>query len=1066
MKQDDPLWYKDAIIYQLHVKAFYDADGDGTGDFAGLQQKLDHVEQLGATTLWLLPFYPSPLRDDGYDIADYTEVNPRYGDLAAVRAFIDEAHRRGLRVITELVINHTSDKHPWFERARNAPPGSPERDFYVWSDTDEPYPGVRIIFCDTEASNWTWDPVARQYFWHRFYSHQPDLNWENPAVFDEVTRVMSFWFDMGVDGMRLDAIPYLCERDGTSCENLEETHAVIRRLRRWLDENHPGKMLLGEANMWPEDVLPYFGTPDAPECHMNFHFPLMPRLYMALAREDRHPITDILRQTPAIPEGAQWAIFLRNHDELTLEMVTDRERDYLWDVYASEKRARINQGIRRRLAPLLDNDRRKIELLNSLLLSMPGTPIIYYGDEIGMGDNIFLGDRDGVRTPMQWSPDRNGGFSKADPARLFLPAVMDPIYGFEAVNVESQQRNPSSLLNWMRRLISIRRQQQVFGRGTLRFLQPENRKVLAYLRELDDAVVLCVANVSRRPQACQLDLAEFRGRVPVELSGPSPFAPIGDGPWHLTLPAYGFFWFRLVADASHLDGGEESKAQMPELVTLVTPRGWDGLLDGDAGDVLRRDVLARWLPGRRWFAGEAVDVALDDHARIDARLALARLAVGDGRWLAPLGVDWESRGHDPAEGRADDILARMRRGAQIGVLYDAAVDSEGVRSLLRWAAKGEAVATARGGEVVSSMAPGFGDVIDQLPIRRLGVEQSNTSTVVGEHWLLKVYRRLEPGTHPEPEVGRYLAEVAGYPHTPRFEGSVSWRDPDGGEATVAVLHRFVANQGDGWRWLRDRLDAALDTLLMTPDADVVDGFAEPLARIELLGRRIGELHRALCTPGGGEAFDPAPTSADDIERWLDDVRAQAAAARAALEAHADQPANKALIAGWKRIEARIDALAPGAIDAKTTRHHGDLHLGQVLVVEGDWVVIDFEGEPARPLAERRRKHSPLRDVAGMVRSFDYAVGVTLHERARARVIDRDALAAPMAALRDAMATAFLSGWEVASEGIDSRPTGEAGARLLDLFLLEKALYEVAYEAAYRPDWLAIPAAAVHRLVDV
>lgn len=1083
---DDPLWYKDAIIYQLHVKAFYDADGDGTGDFAGLQQKLDHVELLGATALWLLPFYPSPLRDDGYDIADYTDVNPRYGDLAAVRGFIDEAHRRGLRVITELVINHTSDKHPWFERARQAPAGSRERAFYVWSDSDTLYQGVRIIFCDTETSNWTWDPVARQYYWHRFYSHQPDLNWENPAVFDEVTRVMAFWFGLGVDGLRLDAIPYLCERNGTSCENLAETHEVLQRLRAWVDAHHPGRMLLGEANMWPEDVLPYFGTRAAPECHMNFNFPLMPRLYMALAREDRHPITDIMRQTPAIPEEAQWAIFLRNHDELTLEMVTDRERDYLWDFYAAETRARINQGIRRRLAPLLENDRRKIELLNSLLLSMPGTPIIYYGDELGMGDNIFLGDRDGVRTPMQWSPDRNGGFSRADPARLFLPVVMDAIYGYAAVNVESQQQSASSLLNWMRRLISIRRQQKVFGRGGLRFVNPENRKVIAYLREHAGEVVLCVANVSRRPQACQLDLGEFRGWVPVELSGPSPFAPIGDGPWQITLAAYGFFWFRLVADVRHLDGSESQPAA-PELVTLVTPQGWDGLLVGEARDVLQRDVLARWLMGRRWFSGETAVVEVEDHVRVDAGLALVRLTVGEGRWFVPLGCDWESRGHDPSEGRAEDVLARMRRGARVGVLYDAAVDAEGLRRWLGWAAGGGALGTAKGGVVVAEMASALGDVlgvlgeqspgergggIEGVSIRRLSVEQSNTSVVIGERLLLKVYRRLEVGSHPEPEMGRFLAEVADYAYTPRFEGRVAWREADGGEMTVAVLHRFVPNQGDGWRWMRDRLDALLDLLLdvLPREAapDVIGAFAEPLAQIGLLGRRIGELHRALCTPGGGDDFAPAPTTGEDIERWVAGVRRQAEAARVALGERVKAGsggANQALLAGWKRVEARIDALAPEAVDAMMTRHHGDLHLGQVLVVAADWAVIDFEGEPARALVERRRKHSPLRDVAGMVRSFDYAVAVTLLERARAQAIDLEALAEPMGAVRDAMVRAFVQGWDAASAGIASRPGGAVEGRLLDLFLLEKALYEVAYEAAHRPDWLAIPAAAVHRLVD-
>src|SRR5438270_6739511 len=513
----DPLWFKDAIIYELHVKAFADGNADGIGDFQGLIQKLDYLQNLGVTCIWLLPFFPSPLRDDGYDIADYMNVHPSYGTMDDIKAFLAAAHERDLQVMIELVINHTSDQHPWFQAARNAAPGSPERDYYVWSDTDQKYKDARIIFTDTEKSNWTWDPVAKAYFWHRFFSHQPDLNFDNPQVLEEVLKVMRFWLDLGIDGLRLDAVPYLVEREGTNNENLPETHEILKRIRAELDRYAPGRMLLAEANQWPEDAQQYFGSGD--ECHMAFHFPLMPRMYMAIAREDRFPITDIMRQTPAIPENCQWAIFLRNHDELTLEMVTDSERDYLWQTYAADRRARLNLGIRRRLAPLLERDRRRIELLNCMLLSMPGTPVVYYGDEIGMGDNIHLGDRDGVRTPMQWTPDRNGGFSRADPAALVLPANMDPLYGYETINVEAQTRDPHSLLHWMRRMLAVRRRHPALGRGTLRFLYPKNRKVLAYLREADGEAILCVANVSRASQAVELDLSEMAGRVPVELSG-------------------------------------------------------------------------------------------------------------------------------------------------------------------------------------------------------------------------------------------------------------------------------------------------------------------------------------------------------------------------------------------------------------------------------------------------------------------------------------------------------------------------------------------------------------------
>jgi maltose alpha-D-glucosyltransferase/alpha-amylase len=571
-----PDWYKDAIIYQSHVKAFQDANGDGVGDFAGLLQRLDYIQELGVNALWLLPFYPSPLRDDGYDIADYLDVHASYGDLDQFKAFLDAAHRRGIRVITELVINHTSDQHPWFQAARKAPPGSRERNFYVWSDSDEQYSGTRIIFLDSEKSNWTWDDAAGAYFWHRFYSHQPDLNFDNPEVFDEVLKALRFWLDMGVDGLRLDAVPYLCERERTNNENLAETHAVLKRIREEIDRLYPDRMLLAEANQWPEDTRPYFG--DGDECHMSFHFPLMPRMYMALAQEDRYPITDILRQTPEIPEICQWALFLRNHDELTLEMVTEDERDYLWRTYASDPRARINLGIRRRLAPLLENDRRKIELLNGLLLSMPGTPIIYYGDEIGMGDNYYLGDRDGVRTPMQWSADRNGGFSRADPQRLYLPPIMDANFGYQAINVEAQQRDPSSLLSWMRRMIAVRKLQPAFGRGELKFLTPRNRKVLAFIREHNGSRILCVFNLSRSAQAVELDLSTYHDSTPVELTGNSPFPSIGELPYMLTLPGYGFYWFALTSGGDEPAWRNTPVEPAKDLVTVVFARGWESIL--------------------------------------------------------------------------------------------------------------------------------------------------------------------------------------------------------------------------------------------------------------------------------------------------------------------------------------------------------------------------------------------------------------------------------------------------------------------------------------------------------
>ena len=537
-----PLWYKDAIIYQLHVRAFFDSNADGIGDFPGLVRKLDYIQELGVSVIWLLPFYPSPLKDDGYDIADYSNIHPAYGTLEDFQIFLREAHRRGIRVINELVLNHTSDQHLWFQEARSSP-DNPRRNWYVWSDSDDRYRGVRIIFIDTEMSNWAWDPISKAYYWHRFFSHQPDLNYDDPEVREAMWGVIKFWMDMGVDGMRLDAVPYLAEREGTSCENLPETHEILKFLRHRLDEHYPDRMFLAEANQWPSEVRPYFG--DGDECHMAFHFPLMPRIFMAIKLEDRKPVIEILQQTPEIPDTCQWAIFLRNHDELTLEMVTDEERDYMYDEYAKDPTVRLNLGIRRRLAPLLDNDRRKIELMNSLLMSLPGTPIIYYGDEIGMGDNIYLGDRNGVRTPMQWTGGWTGGFSLADPERLCSPLVSNVVYSAQAVNVQSQLQSPHSLLSWMKKLVRVRESTRVFGRGSIEFLHPANHRVLAYIRRLGNESILVVNNLSSSAQAVELDLRRFKGAIPVEMSGGNIFPRVGELPYLLTLAAHQFFWFKL-----------------------------------------------------------------------------------------------------------------------------------------------------------------------------------------------------------------------------------------------------------------------------------------------------------------------------------------------------------------------------------------------------------------------------------------------------------------------------------------------------------------------------------------
>ncbi|MBP2302862.1 maltose alpha-D-glucosyltransferase [Azospirillum picis] len=1103
--RQDRLWYKDAVIYQLHIKAFFDADNDGIGDFAGLTQKLDYIQDLGVTAVWLLPFYPSPLRDDGYDIADYTSVNPTYGNLEDFRRFMEECHNRGLRVITELVINHTSDQHPWFQRAREAPPGSNHRDYYVWSDSDQKYQGTRIIFCDTEKSNWTWDPVANAYYWHRFYSHQPDLNFDNPEVLQEVLKVMGFWLDMGVDGLRLDAIPYLKEREGTNNENLPETHDVLKAIRAALDEKYPDRMLLAEANQWPEDVLPYFGDPEkgGDECHMSFHFPLMPRIYMAVAMEDRHPIADIMRQTPDIPADCQWAIFLRNHDELTLEMVTDSERDYLWNFYAADRRMRINLGIRRRLAPLLENDRRKIELLNSLLLSMPGTPVLYYGDEIGMGDNIYLGDRDGVRTPMQWSIDRNGGFSRADPARLYLPAVLDPIYGFMAVNVEAQARNPSSLLNWMKRLVAVRKQRQSFGRGSFSLLYPGNRKVLSYIRcletEAGEEIVLCVANLSRSAQAVELDLKSFKGRIPVELLGRTVFPPVGDLPYLLTLPAYGFYWFALTAEAELPSWHEAPPESNPDLLTIVVRDGWHSLTTGKAADELGRDILQVFLPKQRWFSAKDRRL-LASHVTMAAQLpgpgegfmlVRTRVRLDDGagsdnaeqNYFLPLAMSWETGAGGAGWPLLPYTLAKVRRGPRTGAVYDAVQADAFALSLIEALRRGDTLQTTSG--------DGTGDSIRFTPtealaavelsaepeVRRLGVEQSNNSVLIDSQIVLKVLRRLVEGEHPEVEMGRFLTEVAGFANSPALLGSVEQVAADGTPTALAVAQAFVRNQGDGWASTVETLERELEDIRLGVSA-TTEGAAEAgepfgmhLVMMTTLGQRTAELHRALAQTTGNPAFDPEPVTPEDLGRWAAAARAQAEAAFKALPGALDRVSAdvradaESLLSRRDEAMAKLDALAGMAVDAVKTRIHGDYHLGQVVRAQNDWYILDFEGEPSKTLEERRAKVSPLRDVAGMLRSFNYAAWAALFRLQDATQSDSPALAAARDWERRSV-DSFMEGYRTAIEGCPAWPSRlEAARGLLTLFLLEKAFYEIGYEAANRPTWIGIPVKGVLGLLD-
>ncbi|WP_161866858.1 maltose alpha-D-glucosyltransferase [Pseudomonas yangonensis] len=1081
---NDPQWYKDAVIYQVHVKSFFDANNDGIGDFQGLIDKLDYIAELGVNTLWLLPFYPSPRRDDGYDIAKYNDVHPDYGSLSDARRFIAEAHRRGLRVITELVINHTSDQHPWFQRARHAKKGSKARDYYVWSDTDEKYAGTRIIFIDSEKSNWTWDAVAGQYFWHRFYSHQPDLNFDNPKVLEAVLGVMRFWLDMGVDGLRLDAIPYLIERDGTSSENLPETHAVLKRIRAELDARYPDRLLLAEANQWPEDTRPYFGEDD--ECHMAFHFPLMPRMYMAIAQEDRFPITDILRQTPEIPPNCQWAIFLRNHDELTLEMVTDDERDYLWNYYAADSRARINLGIRRRLAPLVGRDRRRIELLNSLLLSMPGTPTLYYGDEIGMGDNIYLGDRDGVRTPMQWSVDRNGGFSRADPASLVLPPIMDPLYGYQTINVEAQARDPHSLLNWTRRMLAIRNQHKAFGRGSLTMLTPSNRRILAYLRgytneQGHEEQILCVANLSSAAQAVELELADYCDRVPVEMIGGASFPPIGQLTYLLTLPPYGFYWFYL-ADASQMPSWHLKPVErMPELQTLVLGRALSEVMGERSRQTLERESLPLYLPKRRWFAGEqrpsgavsllyVMPLADGANAPLLAEVQV-KGAAGVEHYRVPLAaVPERAEGNDLPQQLA---LARLRRGRHVELLTDAFSLPQFSQQVLRLLRE-QAVLRSAAGELQfrAEAALLALEDLDGNDFKLLSAEQSNSSALIGGQLLLKLLRRGFPGIHPEVEMGRFLSDH-GYANVAPFLGEVVRVDESGQPHTLMVVQSYLDNQGDAWQWTLNTLDRAIRDELAGGTADPdVDALGELERFAGVLGRRVGEMHAVLARPVENPDFGYQLNAEQDSARWAESITAQLQEALQALSRQRDalSPATAEqadwLLAREKPLLQAVARLATQAAGGLRIRVHGDLHLGQVLVVQGDAYIIDFEGEPNRSLEERRQRHSPFKDVAGMLRSFDYAAAVAQRNGGgvEGAVDAQQVVRGVVARYREQSCTAFLDAYRLAANGLPHEwheRDGEGAA--LDLFCLEKAVYEIVYESGHRPDWIDVP---LQGLVDL
>ena len=1098
-------WYKDAVIYELHVRAFFDGNEDGKGDFLGLTQKLDYLQDLGVTAIWLLPFYPSPLRDDGYDISDFFGVHPDYGTLQDFKDFLREAKRRGFKVITELVLNHTSDQHELFQKARRAPVGSLERDFYVWSDDPQRFRDARIIFKDFETSNWNWDPVAKAYYWHRFYSHQPDLNFDNPAVRAYVLRALDFWLGLGVDGLRLDAVPYLFEREGTTCENLPVTHSFLKELRRHVDRKYEERMLLAEANQWPEDAAAYFG--DGDECHMAFHFPIMPRLFMAVHMEDCSPIVDILKQTPDVAGRGQWALFLRNHDELTLEMVTDEERDYMYRFYAKETRARINLGIRRRLAPLLGNHRRKIELLNGLLFSLPGTPVLYYGDEIGMGDNIHLGDRNSVRTPMQWSADRNAGFSRANPQSLYLPIGIDPEYHYEALNVDVQQNNPHSLFWWTKRLIDLRKRHKAFGRGTMEFVGCDNRQIFAFVRSHDEEVVLVVANLSRFVALAELDLSRFKGLSLVEMFGRYEFPPVKDESYRLTLGPHSFYWFRIRKPTVP---GVDASAAAPSAPSIRCADSWTELFS-EKTDPELIEALKAHLRSRLWFEGKShqlrsvrliEDAVVDSPDKTSARVCLVEADFLDApseTYVLPVAFADGEKAAKILQEKPFSVLASIRgkgagRGAE-GVLFDAMSDPEFCGALLTGIRKGRRL-KGRHGEIVLSAAPSLEAVVGGEPQPEASPAktiQRNTSIRFGDRLILKLYRRHHEGQNPDAEIGRFL-EKRGFHSSPALAGEITYRPRRGEPSLLAVLHCFVPNKGDAWQYTLDSLRRYFDDIKATaelpkelaappsrlfgpagaaPPPLALERLGDSLETAKLLGLRTAELHLALSDPSSEPGFTPEDFSELYQRSLYQSLRNTANESFYLLrkqlqhlpEGH--RPLAESILGRDEDIQKRLHALIGRRLSGRRIRCHGDYHLKQLLYTGSDFQIFDFEGPPSQSLQERRIKRSPLRDVAGMLRSFDYAVYTILLGRVGVIRAEDAARLEPWARFWSRwVSAAFLDSYlaKMGDGGVLPKSREETDL-LLETMMINRALGEVQNELLTQPQWAIIPLKGLAQLLS-
>lgn len=1084
-KNTDALWFKDAVFYEISVRAFYDSDGDGIGDFNGLTQKLDYLEDLGINTIWLLPFYPSPMKDDGYDVTDHCDIHPDYGTLADFKVFLKAAHTKKIRVITELILNHTSDQHPWFKRARKARAGSRFRNFYVWSDTPEKFKDARIIIQNEESINWKWDEEAKAYSWQRFQKHQQELDYDNPEVQMEMIKVIDFWMKLGVDGFRLPSVPFLFQEDGTSCENLPQTHAFLKRIRKHIDKYYPNRILIAETNLWPEDAAAYFG--DGEECHMNFNYPLMPRLFLGLRTEDSYPIIDILEQTPKTPPNSQWALFLRNHDELGLEMVTEEEQDYLFKAYATDPHTKFNVGIRRRLAPLLNNDRRKIELLYTILFSLPGSPIIYYGDEIGMGDNVYLGDRSGVRTPMQWSMNLNAGFSSANPQKLYLPVVTDPVYRYEYVNVTTQDENPSSMLWWIRQVLAMRKRLKVFGRGDMEFITSSNSKVLCFLRSYDKQQIILVANLSQYSQVTILNLTAYKDSDVTEVFSQNRFMNVGEGRYTLTIGPYGYFWLQLdAAEKKNKGNGGD------DLPLFAVDQSWEKVFQNyHEKRQFERKVLPVFMKKCRWFAGKAkaierigiqkiIPIKIKNSTHYLTLIEVHYIQRLPELYFLPLSFVPAEQIVDKVEFLPQSVVCRSQMQSVHGFIIDSSYNKNFRDFLLQSMAKKSRVKQEDGVLEFNSSVFNKINAEGEIDSTVLKADQSNTSIIYNDAYFFKFYRKLEREINPDMEIVRFLSESTNFKNSPTYMGSIEFIDSDKKIIVLGLLQGKIENQGEAWSMATDSVGRFFERVITRGKKEKLPklvnkasitfeeapqliqefigrGFYERVVR---LGQRTAEMHLALASDKSNPAFAPEQFTSNYQRSLYSSLRKLVRDRFGLLQNSLPRLNEETRVLGEKVLGREADILNcfkeiyETRIDAIKTRIHGDYHLGQVLFTGKDFTIIDFEGEPGFSFSERRLKKNPLKDVAGMMRSFHYAAfgKILLNENYKDKKMS---FLEAWGEQWQHYVSRFYLGAYLQRKGL-AKELSEENNTLIRTFLLEKAIYELGYELNGRPDWVIVP----------